>query len=229
MQIKSTFLILGAALLAAPAFAQSEVQSSAFSSSSGAPDRAFEIGLGAGYAQGLGDIKSNAPGLTDIAHGGGEITLHLGYRATPNLMVGAYGSGSKYTLGNSTPDNSDVWSATGGLEANWHFLPGDGLDPWVGLGAGWRGHWVSKPSGVDSRHGIDFARLTVGVDYKVSSEFSIAPYIGASGTVFLTQQLSQANAFSNIDSPSANVFIYGGIMGRFDLFGRGGPTVVASN
>lgn len=229
MQIKSALIVAGAALLAAPAFAQSEVQAPASTSSPSVPDRAFEIGLGFGYAQGVGDIASGQPGLNDYAHGGGELSLHAGYRATPNLLIGAYGSGSKYTLGNLTPNNSDVWSATAGLEANWHFLPGESLDPWVGLGAGWRGHWVSKPQGTDSRHGIDFARVTVGVDYKVTPEFYVSPYIGASGTVFLTQQLAQDTSFTNINSPNANVFLYGGIMGHFDLFGRAPTSPFASN
>jgi outer membrane protein W len=217
MQIKLAVPFLATILAAAPAFAQGQVSGSLSSSASEAPSRAFEAGLGIGYAQGFGKVQGSGPDINDISHAGAELTLHLGYRATSHLFVGAYGSGSKYLLADGTPDGSDVWSATAGLEANWHFMPDDTLDPWVGLGAGWRGYWVSKPEGVDSRHGLDFARVSVGLDYRVARQFSISPYIGASGTVFLSEKVGQETSFSSIDSTKAAIFIQGGIMGRFDL------------
>ena len=196
----------------------------------GAPSNAWEIGLGFGYSQGVGDIGGNSPTLTDLTHGGGEVQLSLGYRINPNWLVGIYGTGGKYSLGNLTPSDSDVWSATAGVQANYHVLPGAAWDPWVGLGASWRGHWISKPGATDSRHGLDLARLQVGVDYRVSPEFSVSPYVGASATVFLTQSLSQQNGFSNVPDPSVNFFFAGGLMGRFDILGSRSEGVrVASN
>jgi len=82
----------------------------------GAPSNAWEIGLGFGYSQGVGDIGGNSPTLTDLTHGGGEVQLSLGYRINPNWLVGIYGTGGKYSLGNLTPSDSDVWSATAGVQ-----------------------------------------------------------------------------------------------------------------
>jgi hypothetical protein len=182
-----------------------------------APSSAWEIGFGAGYSQGVGDISGNSPTLTDLSHGGGEIQLDVGYRINPNWLVGIYGTGGKYSTGNLVSSDSDIWSATAGVQANYHLLPYGQWDPWVGLGAGWRGHWISQAGGTDSRHGLDVARLQVGVDYRVSPALSIAPYLGASATVFLTQKLQQEASFGNVSDPSVSFFFTGGFLGRFDV------------
>ena len=204
-----------------PALAQEEgaVTATASDHTLAAPDHAWEIGLGLGYSQGVGDIGGSSPALTDLAHGGGEIQLNLGYRINPNWMVGVYGTAGKYSLGNLTPSDSDVWSASAGVQANYHLLPRERWDPWIGLGSGWRGHFIGKPQGTDSRQGLDLARLQLGVDYRVSRELSVAPYLGASATLFLTQQLAQQSSFSNISDPKVNLFFFGGLMGRFDFLG----------
>src|SRR5438105_14264588 len=203
-----------------PGYTQQESEVSASPvrrSTAGAPGSAWEIGLGFGYSQGVGDIGGNSPTLTDLTHGGGEVQLSLGYRINPNWLVGIYGTGGKYSLGNLTASDSEVWSATAGVQANYHVLPGEQWDPWIGLGAGWRGHWISKPGATDSRQGLDLARLQVGVDYRLRREFSVSPYVGASATMFLTQSLSQQSGFSNVPDPSVNFFFAGGLMGRFDV------------
>jgi Outer membrane protein beta-barrel domain len=213
-----------AAFLAAaaqPALAQESGDISAVvpRRAAGGPANAWEFGLGLGYTQGVGDVGSSSPTLTDIAHAGGEVQLSIGYRINPHWLVGLYGTGGKYTLGSGTPDGSDVWSATAGVQANYHFMPDQDWDPWVGLGAGWRGQWVSKPVGTDIRHGLELARVQVGLDYRVSPEFSVSPYLGASASMFLTQELAQETTWSNVHDPNVNFFFMGGIMGRFDIMG----------
>jgi outer membrane protein W len=144
--------------------------------------------------------------------------------------VGVYGTGGKYSIGSLTSSDSDVWSASAGVQANYHVLPGQQWDPWVGLGAGWRGHWIGKPEGTDARHGLDLARVQIGVDYRVTRDFSVSPYLGASATMFLTQSLAQQGTFSNIHDPNVNLFLAGGLIGRFDfLSARSGEVQIASN
>ncbi len=225
--MKYSIIAIAAALLGGPVFAQ-EVQTSP-RPQAGAANQALEITLGAGYAQGFGDIASSQRSLTDQTSAGGELTLGVGYRINPNFMVGAYGSGAKYGTRAST-SGADIWTSTAGVQANYHLLPDNEWDPWIGLGSGWRGHWISKSGGTDSRHGWEIARLTAGVDYRVSSDFAVSPYVGAGLTTFFSQELAGQNGFSNIDSPNANVWVFGGIQGRFDLFGSSGPSMrLASN
>ena len=212
--MKSMFVLL--AFASAPVLAQ-EVQATRRAESSSV-ERALEITLGAGYAQGFGDIGASQRSLTDLSSAGGEVTLGIGYRIDKNLLVGAYGSGSKYATADLT-SGADIWSATAGVQANYHFLPDNEWDPWLGLASGWRGHWVKSGSGTDSRHGWDIARLQLGVDYRVSPQFALSPYAGAGVTTFFTQQLAAEQSFSNIHSPDANVWVMAGLQGRFDLFG----------
>jgi hypothetical protein len=226
-QMKNAFAAITFAALFAPPLLAQEIEASR-RAPPGAPDSALEIGIGAGYSQGFGNIGPDSPTLTDLTHGGGEVTLSVGYRINPNFLVGIYGSGGMFTTGNLTSGADSIWSATGGVQANYHFLPTAQWDPWVGLGAGWRGHWISKPGGTHSRHGLDLARLQVGLDYRVSPEFAISPYVGAALTSFLTQELAAQQVFTNVRDPNVNVFVVGGVMGRFDLFG-GSRTYVASN
>jgi outer membrane protein W len=229
--MKSSFIVITAALLGSPAFAQEvqqQMETSARASSNRAANNALEITLGAGYAQGFGDIGTGQRSLTDETSAGGEITLGVGYRINPNFMVGLYGSGAKYGT-RALTSGADIWTATAGAQANYHFLPENDWDPWVGLGTGWRGQWISS-AGTDTRHGWDIARLTAGVDYRVSPEFAVSPYVGMGVTTFLTQERAGESSFSNINSPNANVWLFGGIQGRFDLFGSGSSSPrLASN
>src|SRR5262245_43039981 len=227
--------VIGALLAAAtPVLAQdAEVVASPGGSDLPPPaaSKSWEIGFGLGYSQGVGDIGGNDPTLTDLSHAGGELQLNIGYRIDRNWMVGVYGSVARYSLGNSTPDGSLIWSGTAGVQANYHIIPDGRWDPWIGLGSGWHGHWVQKhEAGTDSRQGLDLARLQVGVDYRVSTMLSVSPYIGASATMFLTQQLGHESTFSNISDPNVNFFFFGGLMGRFDVFPAKSSSVeVASN
>ena len=167
--MKNTLVFVALALAGAPAFAQEVVAPSRSLSS---VEKALEITVGAGYAQGFGDIGNGQSSLTDQASAGGEVTLGIGYRINRQFMIGVYGSGSKYSTKDLT-SGADIWSATAGVQGNYYFLPDDEWNPWVSLGSGWRGHWIDRNGSKDSRHGWDLARLTVGVDYRVSPEFAV--------------------------------------------------------
>jgi outer membrane protein W len=223
--MKRTLIAIAAALMAAPVYAQEVVASSP--SPKHVADSAFEITLGGGYAQGFGDIGAGKRRVQDLSQAGGEIQLGLGYRINPNLMVGAYGSGGYYSTADYT-SGANIYTATAGLQANYHFLPSNDWDPWVGLGAGWRGMWIDH-NGTDSLHGLDLARITAGVDYRVSSEFAVSPYVGAGLTTFLTQKAANQQEFNNVQGPDVNVWIFGGIQGRFDLFGKSTSTMTVAS
>jgi len=178
---------------------------------------AFEVSLGFGYLQGFGDVGANVPSLTDTGSAGTSLELDLGWRIDPHFLVGAYGTGAWLSTGDAPGNAHNNWSATAGIQGNYHILPGASLDPWVGLGAGWRGYFVNRANGTDARHGIDFARVQVGVDVPVTSSVSISPFVGAATTIFLTQQLANQTSFSAIQDRKVGVFISAGVMGRFDL------------
>ena len=219
--MKNTLVFVVIALAGAPVYAQ---EITAPGRSQAGVERALEITVGGGYAQGFGDIGSGQRSLTDSSSAGGEVALGIGYRIDRRFAIGVYGSGSKYSTKDATR-GSDIWSATAGVQGSVHLLPDGEWDPWISLGSGWRGHWIDKSGSTDSRHGWDIARLTAGVDYRVSPEFAVSPYVGAGVTTFLTQELAGQQSFSNVQSPNANVWLFAGLQGRFDLFGSPAPAV----
>ena len=218
--------VAGWVLSAAPVAMADEtvvVSSSASEKKSGLYN-AFEIGLGAGYSQGVGNVGDNVRSLTDIGGPGVSGELDLGWRINPNWLVGTYGTVGWLSTGNAPGDATNNWTATAGVQGNYHFLPGESLDPWIGLGSGWRGYFVNRPEGRESRHGLDVARLQVGLDIPVTTGVTISPFVGATATVFLTQQLPQQASFTNISNPNANVFFNAGVMGHFDVLGGSSPS-----
>ena len=74
MTSKIAVFTIAFAAAALPAFAQeAEVTATPTRHAARAPDRAWEFAVGAGYSQGVGDVGSNSPTLTDLSHGGGEV------------------------------------------------------------------------------------------------------------------------------------------------------------
>ena len=222
--MKTSRVVFGLVLfLGSAAFAdQTVVISSAAPEKTSGLYNALEIGIAAGYSQGVGNVGSGVPSLTDSGGPGTSLELDVGWRIDPHFLVGVYGSGAWFSTGDAPGNAFNNWSATAGVQGNYHFLPGESFDPWVGLGTGWRGYWVNRPEGRDSRHGLDLARVQVGVDVPVASGIAVSPFIGATATLFLSQQLAPESSFSDIQDRKVNVFLNAGVMGRFDLLGSSG-------
>jgi hypothetical protein len=179
---------------------------------------AIELTVGTGYAQGFGDVASNHATLKDVSTAGGAVQVGVGYRILPQLTLGVYGTGAMFGRGDLVSSSANVYSATAGVQADWHFIPkGSEWDPWVSLGTGWRGYWINQDQGTTSMHGWEIAKLQVGVDYRIAPAVSISPVIGADVSTFFTESTPQSNGFTNLSSPTANAFVFGGVMGRFDI------------
>jgi len=182
--------------------------------------RALEIGVAGGYAQGTGDIGDGMGGVGDLSGAGGTGELQLGYRVIPRLTLGVYGSFSGYSKGDDVGTGTEVLGAQAGIRADWHFLPAETLDPWVGLSTGWRGLWLTPDVGKNtSLQGFELARLQVGLDYRITPEVAISPVLGASVSMFVSQDGPGQADYQDIDNPQANVFFFAGLLGRFDVLG----------
>jgi hypothetical protein len=213
-------LVSSVSLLSASSALADENAGSLSKSTIPAVTHALEIGVGGGYAQGAGDIGSGMSSLGDLSSAGGTAELQLGYRIIPHLELGVYGTFSGFSSGDALADSTDVLGATAGIQAAWHFLPAEAIDPWIGLSTGWRGLWLTPDQGKNtSLQGFELARLQVGVDYRVTPEVAIAPVLGASLSMFVSQDAPGTSGYQDIDDPQANVFFFAGLMGRFDLLG----------
>lgn len=223
-------VVLGSMLVVGAASADEKDRASAADGSNDtfrAPTHAVELTVGTGYAQGVGDIGARQPKLNDVGLAGGAVQLGAGYRLTPNLTLGVYGSGGMFGRGDTVDSSASVYTATAGVEAGWHFRPDQQLDPWVSLGSGWRGYWVSADQGTTALHGIQLAKLQVGLDYRLSQGVAISPVIGADLSTFLTESTPQTNAYQNISNPNVNTFVFAGLQGRFDIPTRSTPSTPA--
>jgi hypothetical protein len=195
--------------------------SSSFDHHVAAPANAFEVGVATGYTQGVGPIGGGMQDVEDLARAGGAVELDAMYRINPTFAVGAYGSFSTYATGDRLSDQTDVFGATAGIQAAAHLRPERSVDPWVSLGAGWRGLWLSPESGKStSLQGLELARLQLGVDYRISEDVAIAPVIGGSLNMFLSEDSPMTTKYTEISDKKVNFIGFAGLAGRFDLGGK---------
>lgn len=187
-----------------------------------APARgAFEIGVATGYAQGAGKLGGDLGSLEDVSGPGGIVEVDLGYRITPQLSFGAYGTFSKYQRGGDIASTTDVLGATAGVQAAWHLRPARSVDPWLGLATGWKGMWLDPASGKTvSLQGLELARLQLGVDYRVSADIAIAPVIGGSLSTFISADSPMTNDLTELQGKHVAFTGFAGLSGRFDLGGH---------
>ena len=194
-----------------------------------APTHAVELTLGTGYAQGFGNVGSGQAKLTDLSQAGGSVQLGVGYRLLPALALGVYGSGAMFSRADDVDGSTHIYSATAGVQADWHFLPRQStFDPWVSAGMGWRGYWTHEGVGTTSTQGWEWGKLQIGVDYRIDQAVAISPVLGADLTSFFTQQTPGSGGFRNVSSPTVNTFLFAGVQGRFDIPTGSGASRVAS-
>jgi hypothetical protein len=184
-----------------------------------APTRtSLEIAVGGGYTQGVGGAGS-AGQLEDITGAGGTAEVQLGLRVTPTFSIGAYGTLARFQPGDAMTTGGRAHAATAGLQAIWHARESRSLDPWISVGAGWRGLWLSpKDAASSSAYGAELVRVQLGVDYRISPSVAITPVIGASASVFVVEGGPMTD-LSSIDDKELNLYGFTGLLGRFDIGG----------
>lgn len=194
-----------------------------------APRNALELGVGAQYSQGMGRLSArHGDTVRSIAGAGATGEVNVGWRFTPHFSMGVYGTGSQFDANDRLPSGTNVRGMTAGIQANYHFNPFRAMDPWVGIGGGWRGLWVVPERGaVTARQGLDIARLQIGADYRIAPELAIGPVIGADVSMFLSEKFPQ-ETMAPINGPRLNLFVSAGLAGRFDLLGQKEPKPVTN-
>jgi hypothetical protein len=186
-----------------------------FQRSVAAPRRAIEAQLGLGYSQGVGRLTDGPNAhVQDVAGVGAGAELNLGYRFSPRFLVGAYGSVGLYS---EVLPERNVRSLAAGIQANWHFRPNHSLDPWIGVGVGYR-LFSESPLNETSivRHAFVLPRGSVGVDYRLNPFIAVGPMVAIDLSFFSREQPAAGAAQS--DGAAFSSFVFAGVAGRFDLF-----------
>jgi len=187
----------------------------------GAHGHAFELGLAGGLEQAFSPASAGGAGAVLSPGVGGALDADLGWRATPNLTIGAWGHGAQLGVtGAQAPPAipTNLYEAGAGLGGTWHFRPSAAnLDPWVGVGTGWRGQWFGYGNGATyAEHGLELVRGRVGLDVRVSRSVAIGPVIGGSMDAYLTQELPGGRWVAVSGRPIAGS-IFGGFRGTLDV------------
>jgi hypothetical protein len=175
-----------------------------------------ELGVGLGYSQGFGPIGASVPSVQGLTTAGGALQLDGGWRIDPRWLVGAYLEGTALAAGRD-PGSEHATGLAAGLQGRFHLLPFAKTDPWVGVGFGWRGLWTPRGHERLGLHGLDLARLQVGVDQRVTGGFSIAPSVGVALSEFLSVKQVGSGSYAAIPSHKLNTLLFAGVSGRFDL------------
>jgi len=219
-------VLVAGVLAAGPAYADPESLNPDAFDLSGALDRpvpptrpSFELALGGGYTQGAGGAGIIGD-IEDVAGPGATLELQLGYRASSRLALGVYGTAARFRHGDAIGDGSRAWGASAGVQAAWHSTDTRALDPWVSVGAGWRGLWIDRIGARGaSMQGIEPLRLQLGIDYRVSPRFAVAPVISASLSMFVVENAVMPDDFTLVQDKRLNLYGFAGVLGRFDLGG----------
>jgi outer membrane protein W len=190
-----------------------------------APSNAFEIGVGAGYTQGFGGIQ-NGLNVQQVANAGIAPELMLGWRASPRFEIGWAGQYQEFKADNDLTRGTNTRGLATNIEAQFHTAPFSRVDPWVGLGAGYRMLWI-VPNGDNNNtliHGFELAKLRIGADIRAADSVAIGPVVGADLNLFVWRNPEGATGNVEIADKKVNTFIFAGVQGRFDL---GGTRVAA--
>lgn len=207
---------LAVAAAVAPAVAVAEPTAENTGSSETLAPNGWELGLGVGYSQGRGDFGDFETPVQDVADGGGGVQLEVAYRLRPRLAVGVYGTFARYARGDGADGDIQIDGATAGVLATVHLRPTEAVDPWLSVGAGWKGLWLDPAMGTTRGfHGVELARVQVGADVRASSRVAIAPVVGASVSTFVGQRIG--TELIDVEEQGLQLTGYVGLAGRIGL------------
>jgi outer membrane protein OmpA-like peptidoglycan-associated protein len=169
-----------------------------------APIHALEIGVGTGWTQGYGALRGGVD-MRDVITPGVGIDLALMYRMDPHWAFGLAGQYQEFESERAT----GARGMTVGLAAAYHTAPFARVDPWVQVGTGYRSLWETHDGGpATTTQGIELAKLTLGLDFRVSRDVALGPAIGADISI------------PAVSDPHAATFVFAGVQAHFDVTSR---------
>ena len=178
---------------------------------------ALEATVGLGIDQGFGSVGDGIPRLQDTGSAGAAMEVGIGWRIEPHFTVGAYGSGSAHGPAHAASSSARAYAAAAGFTVSYHGRPYRRLDPWIGVGFGWRRTWVEGGQGTDVLAGMDLARIQTGVDYALSDRMSVSPVLGLSVTQFVSHKPEAEGSYRDVTDARTVLFVFGGVLGRFEV------------
>ncbi len=187
----------------------------------------IEVGGRVGYAIPLGSLAGGGGtgANTDVSNfvsGALPLWLDAGYRfASPNLFVGGYlswGPGFNGSGLNNCSCSTNLVQY--GLQAHYHFLPDQSIDPWVGYGIGMESLNLSAQNGGQSISGWDYAVFQVGADYRaLLDNLGVGPVVnfGIGQYNNLSTSAGGQSTSASIPNQALHEWLTIGIRGVYDI------------
>jgi len=154
----------------------------------------LELGFRTGYAHALGKVTNEGtdPDMGNLVTGNVPLWFDLGYRVTPNVLIGGY-----FQYGFGIPgDLADGCGESGvscslpvvrlGAQVHYHVQPFEVVDPWLGLGFGYEWATLSateaNTSGSLGVSGFEFVNLQAGIAFGLGEKkkFALGPFVALS-------------------------------------------------
>ena len=143
-----------------------------------------EIALRTAYAVPLGEVVSDL-GIRDVTSGGIPVWIDVGYRFTPKLYAGLYGSYGFLFAGTCGAGNDcSQHDVRVGGDLQFHLTPDARFDPWFGIGIGYE--WltyseVRSTAGQEATvRGLESLMLQGGVHAAVAPGLRLGPFAAVS-------------------------------------------------
>ena len=211
-------------------------------------EKRLHLALRTGFGLPLGsyaDVRTiatfrdtNVNSLADDTYGAIPLWLDVGYRLAPSWMIGVYAMAglvlpktaeSVNPLAGGCPESLDC-SAFGlrlGVQGQYRFLPGEPLDPWLGLGVGYELIWsnlngelFAQPIDASTSHaGPDLLHLQGGLDVALGDGLSLGPFLSVSAMRYTTcsAELNGDDADCELDEQSWHGWLMLGARGALEL------------
>jgi hypothetical protein len=151
--------------------------------------RGFQMALRTGFAIPFGNVEGGDGEMKMSDFVGGQVPLfiEIGGKPIKQLFIGGYLGFGVGSAGGDTKDLCDDLdmdcygvSTRLGVEVQYHILPAEDINPWVGYGIGFEGLGVAVKDGDEdgnlSYGGFEFARLSAGLDFRISRVFGVGPF-----------------------------------------------------
>lgn len=156
----------------------------------------FQMMIRTGYSLPMGNVSGNAStpdtsdhfAMSDLVTGQVPFLFDIGGKVIPEIFLGGY---TGFAFGGAAGRAADACDASNascigigfrlGAELQYHILPSEAVNPWVGYGIGLEATGVSASSGDEdetvSVSGFEFARFMAGVDFRLSRGVGVGPFV----------------------------------------------------
>jgi hypothetical protein len=185
------------------------------------------MALRTGYSVPLGSFAENSS-MSDWLSGQVPLLIDIGGKPIPNLFVAGYlglgfggVAGQLKAVCDANRADCLAVSVRLGAEVQYHILPDQLANPWIGYGIGFEGASLSESVGgnttTDSVSGFEFAHLMAGVDLRTSGIFGFGPFVDAAFGTY-TSETTKINGVStdrSIDKTAGHQWLTFGLRGVF--------------